>query len=305
MSRCGKALFPTLILCIILNPSLSLSAQDGSPTGKCGFQSITIPAPAGSTTTPTDLSDTGAILGLLGSGSGANFHTTGFLFSGGTFSHFRFPGSADTFPHDINKNSVIVGSFDTATGSGQHSFMVKNGVFSQISLPGFPNAPSIANGINDLGDIVGEFNQGGPNDVGFLLHQGKLTVISFPGAQGGTFPRSINNQGVVVGTYRLTEDDIDRGFMWKSGNFTNIAVPGALNTIPQKISDNGDIVGTFDDTSNFEHGFSFDQGRFSTIDVPGSQGTQLFALNNFDNVLGFFATAKDNVLFKGFCSAVF
>jgi uncharacterized protein (DUF1684 family) len=64
-------------------------------------------------------------------------------------------------------------------------------------------------------------------------------------------------------------------------------------------------VGSFVDSNQSGHGFSFDHGRYSTIDPPGSQGTQLVALNNFDNILGFFATAKSNVLFKGFCSSVF
>ena len=162
-----------------------------------------------------------------------------------------------------------------------------------------------AEGVNDLGDIAGQFNGNG-SDLGFLLHQGKLTIISFPGAAGGTFPTSINNQGVIVGTYHLfSEEGPQHGFMWKNGAFTNIAVPGAASTIPLKINDNGDIVGTFDDANQFEHGFAFDKGHFSTIDPGGSQGTQIFALNNFDNVLGVFATSKENVLFKGFCSAVF
>ena len=51
-------------------------------------------------------------------GSGANFHTIGFLFSGGKFAHFRFPGSADTFPQDMNKNGVIVGTFGGGNGQG-------------------------------------------------------------------------------------------------------------------------------------------------------------------------------------------
>jgi probable HAF family extracellular repeat protein len=299
-----KAVFSTLALCCVMALTTFASAQDGIPTGKCGFQHLTIPAPAGTTATPTALNDNGAIVGLLGSGSGMNFHLSGFLFSGGVFTHFSFPGAANTFPHGINKQGVIVGSFDTATGNGQSAFMVHNGVFSQINIPGFPGAPAIAEGINELGDIVGQFNGNG-SDFGFLLHQGKLTIISFPGARGGTFANSINNQGVVVGTYHLTEDDSDHGFMWKNGAFTNIVFPGAGSTTPNKINDNGDIVGNYVDSKIITHGFSLDNGRFSTIDPAGSLSTEIFALNNYDNVLGVFSTASGNTLFKGFCSAVF
>ncbi len=146
---------------------------------------------------------------------------------------------------------------------------------------------AVANGVNDLGDIVGVFTRNGSN-VGFLLHQGKLTIISFPGAAGGTFPSSINNQGVIVGHYLTGEQrDGAHGFMWKSGAFTNIAPPGTVATFPVKISNNGDVVGTYIDSPQFEHGFSFDKGRYTTIDRPGFADTQIAAVNSFDNILGF------------------
>jgi hypothetical protein len=301
----GKCLFAVITLYLILTLGVTLAAQDGSPTGKCGFQTITIPSPAGTTTSPTDLNDNGAIVGFLFSGSGATFHSTGFLFSGGKFTHFRFPGSADTFPHSINKNGTIVGSFDQTGVSGQHAFMVQAGVFHRVNIPGFPSATAIAMGINDFGDITGNFNGNG-SDFGFLLHNGKLTIISFPGATGGTFPQSINNQDVIVGTYFLNEQRTGaHGFMWKNGAFTNIEFPGGVGTQPIKISNNGDLVGTYVDSAQFEHGFALDAGRFSTIDFPGGQGTQILTVNKFDNVLGFFESSKDNGLFKGFCSSLF
>jgi uncharacterized membrane protein len=300
----GKTFFSALGLCMFIVLAYSAFGQDGSSTGKCGFQKLTINSPAGTTATPTDINDNGAIVGLLGSGSGVNFHLKGFLVSGGKFSSFKFPGSANSEAFNINKQGVIVGAFDAFNGNGQNAFMVHNGVFKQINIPGFPGAPAIATGINDLGDITGQFNGNG-SDFGFLLHQGKLTIISFPGAQGGTFPNSINNQGVVVGTYHLQEDDVDHGFMWKNGVFTNIAFPGAGSTTPKKIGDAGDIVGTYVDAKIISHGFAFDKGRFSAIDPPGSLSTHIFALNNFDNVLGVFSTSTGNTLFKGFCSSVF
>ena len=300
----GKGLFPVFVFCSILSLNIAL-AQDGSPTGKCGFQNLAIPAPAGATTTPTALNDNGAIAGLLNSGSGATFHTIGFLFSNGNFTHFKFPGSTDTFPNDMNKNGVIVGTFRGPNGAG--SFMAHNGVFHQMTLPGFPNAFTAANGVNDLGDIVGVFTRNGSN-VGFLLHQGKLTIISFPGAAGGTFPSSINNQGVIVGHFFTGEQrDGGHGFMWKSGAFSNVEFPGAVATFPVKISNNGDIVGTYIDSVLLDHGFSFDKGRYSTMDrsEPGFQDTQIAAVNSFDNILGFTSGSSGVKWFKGFCSSVF
>jgi hypothetical protein len=300
-----KALLPALLVCNILSLNLFLSAQDGSTTGKCGFQNLIIPAPAGSITSPSALNDNGAIVGFLSSTSGTNSNTTGFLLSNGNFTHFRFPGSADTFPQDINKSGVIVGSFDVTGGNGRRAFMVHNGVFHQVTIPGFPNASAVANGVNDLGDIVGQFDRNG-SGLGFLLHNGKLTVISFPGAAGGTFPSSINNQSVIVGTFFTGEQrDGVHGFMWKNGAFTNIEFPGAVATSPVKISNNGDIVGTYVDSAQFEHGFSFDKGRYSTIDRAGFADTRITAVNSFDNILGFASSESGGKWFKGFCSSVF
>jgi hypothetical protein len=303
MPLCRKNLL-ALSLLSILSLNIPLTAQDGSSTGKCGFQDLIIPAPAGSITSPSGLNDNGAIVGLLSNSSDTNPHTTGFLLSNGNFTHFRFPGSTDTFPNDINKNGVIVGTFRGANGQG--SFMVRNGVFHQVTLPGFPNAATSANGVNDLGDIVGVFTRNGSN-VGFLLHQGKLTIISFPGATGGTFPSSINNQGVVVGNYFISGESNGgvHGFMWKNGAFTNVEFPGAVTTFPVKISNNGDVVGSYIDSAQIEHGFSFDKGRYSTISRPGFVDTRLTAVNSFDNILGFAFTESGGKWFKGFCSNLF
>jgi len=305
MPICRKTLFTTTVALIsIVSLSAVLSAQDGSPSGKCGFQKLTINSPAGTTASPTTLNDNGAMVGFLGSGSGPEFTVKGFLLSGGRFTSFRFPGSRDTFAWDINNNGVIVGSFDTTLSSGQRAFMVHSGGFTEVKIPGFPNAPASARGVNDFGHITGQFNGNG-SSLGFLLRNGRLTILSFPGAKGGTFPVSINNQDVVVGTYHLTDDDIDRGFMWKNGVFTNITPPGAGSTQPAKVNNLGDIAGTFIDSNITAHGFALDHGRFSTIDPPGSVSTRIVALNKFDNILGVFTTSSANVLFKGFCSSLF
>jgi probable HAF family extracellular repeat protein len=298
----GKSVLSVAICCLMFFATNGFG-QDGSPTGKCGFQTLTIPSPAGTTTTPTALNDTGAIVGNLQSGTGASTQNTAFLFSGGKFTHFRFPGSHGTFVYDINKQGVIVGSFDTSLESGEFSFMVHNGVFTKIILPGFPNTQSAALGINGLGDIVGQFSRDGFTTVGYLLHQRKLTIISFPGAAGGTFPTGINDQGIVVGTYKIVKDGQPHGFTWQNGNFTNVDEPGFGATIPVKISNKGDIVGTFND--GIRQGLAIDIGHFFFIDRPGFDETQLIAVNSYDNVLGLGTTATGQAWFKGFCSAVF
>ncbi|HZS26584.1 MAG TPA: hypothetical protein VFB76_05100 [Candidatus Angelobacter sp.] len=283
-----------------MSPTLFAQAQ-------CGTQPLKVPLPAGARIQPSDLDDKGGIVGTLTSISPTTGREsfTGFLFSKGVFTHFRFPGSLDTRPGDINNHSVIVGSFTVDFSGNSHPFMVRNGVFTKIKLPGFPNASATAAGINDLGDIIGVITVNGVVQS-YLLHNGKVTLISFPGAEGGTFARSINNAGVIVGGYRLGPESTDHagGFSWKNGVFTTIEVPGSNDTFPAKINDKGVIVGLDFDSQDVNRGFALVDGKFFNL-VPDPDGTDVFALNNFNNVLGQTLSTGSVGLFKGFCSNVF
>jgi uncharacterized membrane protein len=221
-----------------------------------------------------------------------------------------FPGSTNTTPRDISRTGTIVGEYTVTGDSKTHAFMVQSGGFHQITLPGFSNTSTTANGVNANGDVVGQVaSNTAVFGMGYLLHNGKVTVLSFPGAQGGTSPNSINDQGVIVGDYFLSSEDHSHGFMWKDGVFSNVNPPdGNGAAFANKISNTGAIVGTYvSAVDDHFHGFSFDNGTYTKIDVPGFQDTFINAVNKFDNVLASAqkGTGTQNVQFKGFCSAVF
>ncbi|HZS28201.1 MAG TPA: hypothetical protein VFB76_13305 [Candidatus Angelobacter sp.] len=298
MRSYGKTLSLLMSVCFLAASATMAFAQ----TGKCAFQTLNIQMPANSFPSPEALTDTGAIVGTFLT---PTRHSSGFLLYQGKITTFMFPGSTDTSAHDMSRTGTIVGEFNT--GSAQRAFMVHSGGFHQITIPGFPNVPSVAHGVNDNGDVVGEFVAHSAQ-LGFLLHNGKLTILSFPGAQGGTVPESINDQGVIVGVYFSGPEDTGRGFMWKNGVFSNLNPPAAGNghSFPRKISNAGDVVGEFTSpVDNLLHGFSFDKGRFTTIDASGFQQTSLGGVNKFDNVVAVGSNGTNNVQLKGFCSAVF
>jgi uncharacterized membrane protein len=301
MKRPMKTLCLLMSACFIAATSTITFAQDGSSTGKCSFQTLNIPAPANNLPVARALNDVG---GIVGQYLASDFRSHGFLLYQGKLTTFMFPGSTDTEPRDVNTTGTIVG--DYIQGGSGHAFMVHSGGFKQITIPGFPNAVVTANGVNDNGDVVGQFNSNGTAS-GYLLRSGKLTTLSFPGAAGGTNPTSINNQGVIVGTYFLSSEDPAHGFMWKAGVFSNLNPPdGGGHSQPTKISNAGDVVGTYVSTADgLQHGFSFDQGRYTKIDVPGLQSTGIDAVNKFDNVIAEAIQGTKTLLFKGFCSAVF
>jgi uncharacterized membrane protein len=164
----------------------------------------------------------------------------------------------------------------------------------------------VALGVNDNGDVVGQFTSNNTH-FGFLLKNGELSILSFPGAQAGTSPMSINREGVVVGTYLLFPDDIPHGFMWQNGVFSNLNPPdSAGSSVPTKISNAGAVVGSYVSTTDgLGHGFSFANGKYTTIDAPGAQGTVILGVNKFNNIVAVRSQPGANVPFKGFCSAVF
>ena len=198
-----KILCLLMSVCFIAATATIAFAQDGSSTGKCSFQTVNLPAPA-NMCTEIDLVALNDVGGIVGTYEASDFHFHGFLLYQGKFTTFMFPGSTDTIRIDMNTTGTIVGDI---FGNGvQHAFMVHSGGFHEITIPGFPNVTSVATGVNDNGDVVGMFRTDSSTNHGFLLHNGKLTILSFPGAREGLQPVSINNQGVIVGIYDIFSD---------------------------------------------------------------------------------------------------
>jgi probable HAF family extracellular repeat protein len=77
----------------------------------------------------------------------------GFLFSNGTTTGIYVPGSFGTEAIGINDAGVIVGSY--YDGRADHGLLVSNGTYTTLNVAGF------ASGINNAGEIVGSEGFGG------------------------------------------------------------------------------------------------------------------------------------------------
>jgi probable HAF family extracellular repeat protein len=126
--------------------------------------------------------------------------------------------------------------------------VLSDGEFTRIKVPGA--LLTVAQGINDHGDIVGIFTNDGGRFHGFLLSHGRFRTIDVPGVVTSIAWR-INNSGEIVG---ITEGTAERGFLLSQGEFVTIAVPGAASTQATGINDKGEIVGAFIDNVG-QHGF--------------------------------------------------
>lgn len=174
-----------------------------------------------------------------------DFH--GFILSSGVFSSIDFPGAIDTVTTGINNAGVIVGTFGNDTSNPcstvifkvfQCGFTLDAGVFSAFAFPGANTEPS---GINDLGEIVGIYNE----SHGFSLNGGIFTSIDVPGAFS-TLVHGVGPTGQIIGEYVPGSTLCDcPGFILQSGTFSNFNHPGGVNTVPNGMNTAGQIVGWY------------------------------------------------------------
>ena len=74
--------------------------------------------------------------------------------------------------------------------------------------------------------------------------------------------------------------------------FTTIDFPGATFTQAVGINSDGDIVGTYFDSSFVSHGFLLRHRRFTTIDFPGAFSTGLVSINSEGDIVGQYLDAS-------------
>lgn len=181
--------------------------------------------------------------------------------------------ASDTLPQGINGSGQIVGVYIGAGGA--HAFLrAAASAFTTIDVPGATCtvtssgyvalvAIHSANGINNAGQIVGDFCGANDKTHGFLRSPtGTFTTVDVPGASD-TFLTGINNVGQIVGLFRdasgkrhgfvttvsLLTGDVIPTRAADSFSFTTIDVPGANyiggSTAAPSITDVGQIVGYF------------------------------------------------------------
>jgi hypothetical protein len=166
-------------------------------------------------------------------------------------------------------------------------FVYSNGLYSTLSAPGATG--TLPAGINDFGQIVGEYLTGPPSAgcanfascSGFLFSNGVYSTIKAPGATY-TGPIGINDIGTIVGFY-YTVPSIPasyNGFVFSNGTYTTMTAPGG-QTIPYGINNAGQIVG-----QSGNGGFLYSGGNFTSIGVPGAVGTQPYGINDLGQIVG-------------------
>lgn len=164
--------------------------------------------------------------------------------------------------------------------------------FSTVSFPGFSLQQT--DGINDSGDIVGEYVDNSGNVQGYLLSGGTFSEIQVPFAGAtSTLPDDINDFGEIVGIWEVGSNPI-QSFVLSGGVYTALSgYPGAPETQAIANNNKGDIAGYYYDSAGVYHGFLLSGGTYTSIDVPGAVATFAFGVNDAGDIVGFYCTTSE------------
>ena len=200
---------------------------------------------------------------------------TGYTFDG-WYASSSFSGSPVIFPYTPTANITLYAKWTPLENTERFT-----------TIDRYPNIDiTVLYGINDIGQIVGEFEDSlMKSGGGFLKDGGSYTAINYPGAKGGSYAFGINNSGQIAGFY-YDSSYIAHGFLKDGDTYISIDYPGATDTGAYGINNLGQIVGTYYDSSDMAHGFLKDGGTYTAIDYPGAIRTEAYGINDSGQIVG-------------------
>ncbi len=213
------------------------------------------------------------------------------------YSQVDVPGTDLAYVTGINNSNQLLG-WTWPSPQHQRLSIVRNpdGVtWTTIHVPGIFDGVVYAYGINNLGQIVGNYPDSSGGHAYVRSADGQtITTFDQPfttqaGSKLSTNPAAINDKGEIVGS-----TGGGPGFLRSAdgATYTTIEVPGAYTTTPTGINNDGQIVGRYMGKSAVPHGFlrSAD-GKYTTFDVPGSAlGTSPTGVSNHGVIVGNFGS---------------
>jgi probable HAF family extracellular repeat protein len=208
----------------------------------------------------------------------------------------------------INGTGQIAGAafiYNPAAPPGTWTAELYSGgvVTSLGSLPGF--FLSIANDINDSGQVVGYAsdtypgNSGPSNAEAFLYSGGIMTGLGFlPGGTRWSVATGINDGGQVVGV-AMNSSGHSEAFLYSDGVMTGLgSLPGYVDSVATSINDRGQVVGYATDSSGNSQAFLYRDGVMTGLGaLPGDFFSEAYAINNRGQIVG--QSARGAFLFDG------
>jgi probable HAF family extracellular repeat protein len=160
--------------------------------------------------------------------------------------------------------------------------------FTDLNVPGSQpySTGSDGIGINNLGQVVGSYDDGGGNTDGFLYTGGKYVTVDAPGATD-TVLYGINDLGQIVGDSFYASTGKNYVFLDTRGTFTNIADGNVFAPSNSSLNDRDQVF--VEDISANSYGFLNVHGVFTPINLSGAYSVASASpsgFNNLDQVVG-------------------
>jgi len=146
-------------------------------------------------------------------------------------------------------------------------------------------------GINDFGDLAGEYRLDGSPIHAMTYSHGRFASLDPNGLFGdrGSASGGPNDLGALCGFY-TDESQRQHGFVQLWGFLETVDFPGHLNSNCDDVNVFGAIAGVYWDASGIQHGVLRNYGRDTAIDYPGALGTYPLGIDNSGVIVGMWYT---------------
>jgi probable HAF family extracellular repeat protein len=191
---------------------------------------------------------------------------------------------------DINRYGDVVGSF--TAGSNTRAFTWIGGGFADLGTFGGLN--SVANAINDYGQVVGGANTLGGDSHAFLFSGGTLQDLGTLGGSGSV-AWDINNHGTIVGSANTVGSPsgyYQQAFRYEGGSMTGLGtLPGGAGSDAYAINNKGLIGGASyqGEITMPEYPYYatfFRGGSVDLIGAPDLGNSAIYGLNDYGQAVG-------------------
>jgi uncharacterized membrane protein len=228
----------------------------------------------------------------------------GFVLDDGRYRKIEVPGATQTLAFGIDDRDRIAGGYEDADGRVHGFVRDEDGDIRTIDVPGA--YATIATRINDRGQVVGDYFETQQKTEqglkrGFMLDRGRFIRIDAPGAESSEVV-GVDDRGRAVGeTIDLDTNSVrgrhgPRRYLWDDGRFRLID-PGMAGGAAAEINERGQIAGIYAGVlvsplvAESTGGYLLDRGRYTRFAAPGGPFTQVFGLNNHEEIVGYTADA--------------
>ncbi len=195
---------------------------------------------------------------------------------------------------------VVSPAYSTTVG-----FIYSGGSYTTFSVPSAQNTEAF--GINNVGQIVGDYWNDCCLHQAFLYSGGSYNTLSPPGSQQA-IAFGINNVGQIVGVSGGASGGTGQGFLYSGGSYNTspiinssyygindagqiVGFPFALNVPGASpnfgINNLGQVVGTMPGLlPGSTQGFLYSGVTYNTLNVPGAIWTAAYGINNLGDIVG-------------------